>query len=112
MSRNEDTLQPTVYLNKLPDAFEPDARVLVTDPMLATGERERLAVAAGCILTACVCRWFAVHLFGRAHSSRGCRRQHPRGGRCGGAAGVEALVGDLSWCVVLHGRSSLGAARS
>jgi uracil phosphoribosyltransferase len=48
VSRNEETLQPTVYLNKLPDAFAPDARVLVTDPMLATGARERLAVAAGC----------------------------------------------------------------
>jgi uracil phosphoribosyltransferase len=47
VSRNEETLQPTVYLNKLPDAFAPDARVLVTDPMLATGARKRLAVAAG-----------------------------------------------------------------
>ena len=37
VSRDEQTLQPTVYLNKLPDAFQPDTRVLVTDPMLATG---------------------------------------------------------------------------
>ena len=37
VARNEETLQPTVYLNKLPDTFQPDTRVLVTDPMLATG---------------------------------------------------------------------------
>ena len=37
VSRNEETLQPTVYLNKLPDSFQPDTRVLVADPMLATG---------------------------------------------------------------------------
>ncbi|KAI4324451.1 hypothetical protein MLD38_029940 [Melastoma candidum] len=37
VSRNEETLQPTVYLNKLPDTFPDGSRVLVVDPMLATG---------------------------------------------------------------------------
>jgi len=35
--RDEETLQPTCYLNRLPDAFNPDARVLISEPMLATG---------------------------------------------------------------------------
>lgn len=35
--RNEETLQPHCYLNKLPEKFDPQTRVLVTDPMLATG---------------------------------------------------------------------------
>ncbi|XP_071908051.1 uracil phosphoribosyltransferase isoform X4 [Coffea arabica] len=37
ISRNEETLQPTVYLNKLPDRFPEGSRVFVVDPMLATG---------------------------------------------------------------------------
>lgn len=37
VERNEETLQPRLYLSKLPARFEPDARVLVSDPMLATG---------------------------------------------------------------------------
>jgi uracil phosphoribosyltransferase len=35
--RNEETLQPMCYLNKLPNKFDPQTRVLITDPMLATG---------------------------------------------------------------------------
>jgi uracil phosphoribosyltransferase len=35
--RNEETLEPSCYLNKLPTAFEPQTRVLITEPMLATG---------------------------------------------------------------------------
>ncbi|XP_009796097.1 uracil phosphoribosyltransferase-like [Nicotiana tabacum] len=37
ISRNEETLQPSVYLNKLPDKFPEGSRVIVVDPMLATG---------------------------------------------------------------------------
>ncbi|KAK3037452.1 hypothetical protein RJ639_031946, partial [Escallonia herrerae] len=37
VSRDEETLQPTVYLNKLPDKFPEGSRVFVVDPMLATG---------------------------------------------------------------------------
>ncbi|XP_065854426.1 uracil phosphoribosyltransferase isoform X2 [Euphorbia lathyris] len=37
MSRDEETLQPTIYLNKLPDKFPAETRVFVVDPMLATG---------------------------------------------------------------------------
>ncbi|KAM3337803.1 hypothetical protein P3S68_032128 [Capsicum galapagoense] len=37
VSRNEETLQPTVYLNKLPDKFPEGSHVFVVDPMLATG---------------------------------------------------------------------------
>ncbi|BAZ03455.1 uracil phosphoribosyltransferase [Calothrix sp. NIES-3974] len=35
--RDESTLQPLCYLNKLPEQFAPGTRVLITDPMLATG---------------------------------------------------------------------------
>ncbi|KAG6697465.1 hypothetical protein I3842_09G201000 [Carya illinoinensis] len=37
ISRDEETLQPSVYLNKLPDKFPEGSRVFVVDPMLATG---------------------------------------------------------------------------
>ncbi|OAY85387.1 Uracil phosphoribosyltransferase [Ananas comosus] len=37
MRRDETTLQPSVYLNKLPDKFPEGSRVIVMDPMLATG---------------------------------------------------------------------------
>jgi uracil phosphoribosyltransferase len=35
--RNEETLQPSCYLNKLPDRFDPDTRIIIAEPMLATG---------------------------------------------------------------------------
>lgn len=35
--RNEETLEPSIYLNKLPQQFAPETRVLITEPMLATG---------------------------------------------------------------------------
>jgi uracil phosphoribosyltransferase len=35
--RNEETLAPTCYLNNLPEKFAPFTRVLITEPMLATG---------------------------------------------------------------------------
>ncbi|KAF4401647.1 hypothetical protein G4B88_001841 [Cannabis sativa] len=35
--RDEETLQPSIYLNKLPEKFPEDSRVFVVDPMLATG---------------------------------------------------------------------------
>lgn len=35
--RDETTLKPSLYLNKLPDKFPDNARVIVADPMLATG---------------------------------------------------------------------------
>ncbi|KAJ3685627.1 hypothetical protein LUZ61_014791 [Rhynchospora tenuis] len=37
MSRDEKTLLPSVYLNKLPDKFVDGAHILLVDPMLATG---------------------------------------------------------------------------
>ncbi|YAF95211.1 MAG: uracil phosphoribosyltransferase [Nodularia sp. CChRGM 3473] len=43
--RNEETLQPTCYLNKLPEKFDPQTRVLITDPMLATGGSIMTAMA-------------------------------------------------------------------
>jgi uracil phosphoribosyltransferase len=36
-ARDEATLLPTVYLNKLPATIAAERRILVTDPMLATG---------------------------------------------------------------------------
>ncbi|CDN09653.1 MAG: uracil phosphoribosyltransferase [Richelia sp.] len=37
LQRNEETLQPSCYLNSMPEKFDPQTRVLITDPMLATG---------------------------------------------------------------------------
>ncbi|NET01563.1 MAG: uracil phosphoribosyltransferase [Sphaerospermopsis sp. SIO1G2] len=37
LQRNEETLEPSCYLNKLPEKLDPQTRVLITDPMLATG---------------------------------------------------------------------------
>nr|CAB3461284.1 unnamed protein product [Digitaria exilis] len=37
LRRNEETLQPSIYLNNLPDKIPEGTRVLVVDPMLATG---------------------------------------------------------------------------
>eukprot|EP00850_Spirogloea_muscicola_P009766 SM000055S18300 [mRNA] locus=s55:729092:731923:+ [translate_table: standard] len=36
-ARDEETLQPSMYLNKLPTTFPEGSRVLIADPMLATG---------------------------------------------------------------------------
>jgi len=35
--RDEETLQASCYLNKLPDRFAPQTRILITEPMMATG---------------------------------------------------------------------------
>ncbi|GBF97658.1 uracil phosphoribosyltransferase [Raphidocelis subcapitata] len=35
--RDETTLKATPYLNKLPASLSPDDKILITDPMLATG---------------------------------------------------------------------------
>jgi uracil phosphoribosyltransferase len=37
MVRNEETLEATCYLNKLPEQFQPETRVIISEPMLATG---------------------------------------------------------------------------
>ncbi len=37
LSRDEATLQPSCYLNKLPTSLAPQTRVLILEPMLATG---------------------------------------------------------------------------
>lgn len=35
--RNEETLEPSCYLNKFPAQFAPNTHVLISEPMLATG---------------------------------------------------------------------------
>jgi len=35
--RNEETLEASCYLNKLPEQFAPQTRILILEPMLATG---------------------------------------------------------------------------
>ncbi len=35
--RDEKTLAPSCYLNKFPERFDPQTRVLISEPMLATG---------------------------------------------------------------------------
>ncbi len=37
VARNEETLEPAIYLNKFPEQFDPQTRLLITEPMLATG---------------------------------------------------------------------------
>jgi uracil phosphoribosyltransferase len=37
LMRNEETLQPSCYLNKLPESFSPQTQILILEPMLATG---------------------------------------------------------------------------
>jgi uracil phosphoribosyltransferase len=37
VERNEETLEPSIYLNKFPAQFDPETRLLITEPMLATG---------------------------------------------------------------------------
>lgn len=37
LARNEETLEPYWYLNKLPETFAPNTRVMISEPMLATG---------------------------------------------------------------------------
>jgi uracil phosphoribosyltransferase len=43
--RNEETLEPSCYLNKLPEKFDPQTRVLISEPMLATGGTSMAAMA-------------------------------------------------------------------
>jgi len=35
--RDEETLECSMYLNKLPEKFPPDSKIIVSDPMIATG---------------------------------------------------------------------------
>ncbi len=42
--RDEATLQPKCYLNKFPERFNPQTRVVITDPMLATGGTVTIAM--------------------------------------------------------------------
>lgn len=43
--RDEKTLSPSCYLNKLPERFDPQTRVLIPEPMLATGGSIMTAMA-------------------------------------------------------------------
>lgn len=43
--RNEDTLEASCYLNKLPQKLAPETRVLISEPMLATGGTMMTAMA-------------------------------------------------------------------
>ena len=36
-ARNEETLEAVCYLNKLPEQFTPNTRVVISEPMMATG---------------------------------------------------------------------------
>ncbi|WP_036485152.1 uracil phosphoribosyltransferase [Myxosarcina sp. GI1] len=37
LARNEETLEPSCYLNKLPPQLSPETKILILEPMLATG---------------------------------------------------------------------------
>ena len=36
-ARNEETLEATCYVNKLPEQFAPNTRIIISEPMMATG---------------------------------------------------------------------------
>jgi uracil phosphoribosyltransferase len=42
--RDEQTLEPSCYLNKLPTQFKPQTRIIILEPMLATGGSVMLAM--------------------------------------------------------------------
>ena len=44
LARNEETLEPTCYLNKLPGKFSPETRIMILEPMLATGGSIMMAI--------------------------------------------------------------------
>jgi uracil phosphoribosyltransferase len=44
-ARDEETLEPTCYLNRLPESMDATTRVLITEPMLATGGTSVAALA-------------------------------------------------------------------
>ncbi len=37
LARNESSLEASCYLNKLPESFDPQTRIVILEPMLATG---------------------------------------------------------------------------
>ncbi len=37
LARNEETLEPECYLNKLPETIDPQTRIIISEPMMATG---------------------------------------------------------------------------
>ena len=43
--RNEETLEASCYLNKLPDSLAPETLILISEPMLATGGTMMTAMA-------------------------------------------------------------------
>jgi uracil phosphoribosyltransferase len=43
--RDEETLEVSCYLNKLPEKFDPQTRVVILEPMLATGGSITIAMA-------------------------------------------------------------------
>lgn len=45
LARNEETLETSCYLNKLPASFDPATRILILEPMLATGGSISMAMA-------------------------------------------------------------------
>lgn len=45
LARDESTLEPSCYLNKLPKSFVPETRILILEPMLATGGSIMTAMA-------------------------------------------------------------------
>lgn len=45
LSRNESTLEARCYLNNLPERFPPQTKILILEPMLATGSSIMMAMA-------------------------------------------------------------------
>ena len=48
LARDEESLEPSCYLNKLPESFAPQTRIVILEPMLATGGSIALAMKEIC----------------------------------------------------------------
>lgn len=48
LARDEESLEPSCYLNKLPKSFAPQTRIVILEPMLATGGSIALAMKEIC----------------------------------------------------------------
>ena len=51
--RDESTLKAREYLNKLPASLDAEDRILITDPMLATGMRPRMGLHVPSVVALC-----------------------------------------------------------
>lgn len=62
-------LQASKYLSKLPPKFAADDRILVCDPMLATGESPRCKIVTNAMTHSCLGRFHSCCFFSAQHDA-------------------------------------------